>query len=46
VVDPESEGKLAQLAHNLELQGLYTFIGDAGRDSCSFRQPSPVQIIQ
>jgi hypothetical protein len=46
VVDPESDGKLAHMPYNLELQGLYHYLGDVGRDSSGFRQPSPVQIIQ
>lgn len=46
VVDPESEGKLAQSDHNLELQALKDYLCDRGRGYAGFRQPSAVYIME
>ena len=46
VVDPESDGKLANSAHNLEVQGLKDYLCDRGRGYAGFRQPSAVLVLQ
>jgi hypothetical protein len=46
VVDPESEGKLAQSGHNLVLADLKEYLQDAGRGYCGFRQFSPLHIVE
>lgn len=46
VIDPESEGALANQDRNLELKALIDYCRERGRGSAVFRLPSATYTIQ